>query len=160
MLDMLSVLEFLKAREIIHGDIKEDNILVDPFGKATLVDFGISHSYANDGEPPLYPICTITHRPPEVILRGPLDSSVDTWSLGMTIFSAYFGNFYIYAGSDLNEEGILAASLNFQIDVNYLHEMERMIGSPPANFLEKDRAPLNFIKYQLAAIAARIEFIP
>lgn len=135
MLDMLAALEFLDSREIIHGDVKEENILVNPFGRAKLIDFGISHSYKNGERPQIFPICTITHRPPEVILDKTLDSSVDTWSLGMTAFSAYIGDYYFYAGCDTNERSLQALELNQKIDLNYLWLMENSLGPAPSELL-------------------------
>ena len=134
MIDMFAALGFLESQGIIHGDVKEENILVDPFGRAKLIDFGISHSYKNGGKPYIYPICTITHRPPEVILDKTLDSSVDVWSLGMTAFSAYMGDYYFYAGSDTNEGGLQALEWNQKVDLNYLCLMEDSIGPAPSEF--------------------------
>ncbi|PCH44580.1 kinase-like protein [Wolfiporia cocos MD-104 SS10] len=41
-LDIVSGLEFLHSHNVIHGDLKADNILVDDEGLARLTDFGVT----------------------------------------------------------------------------------------------------------------------
>lgn len=43
--DILVGVKYLHFRSIIHRDLKPDNILFDQFGRAKIVDFGISKIY-------------------------------------------------------------------------------------------------------------------
>lgn len=45
-----SALEYIHARKMLHLDIKPSNILLDENGRCTLIDFGISKCYDDDGE--------------------------------------------------------------------------------------------------------------
>lgn len=43
--DILVGVKYLHFRSIIHRDLKPDNILFDQYGRAKIVDFGISKIY-------------------------------------------------------------------------------------------------------------------
>lgn len=82
---MLSALTTLKQVNIIHGDIKQENILIkDQFTlQIKLADFGIAQ-VTPITTPDL--IQTIAYRSPEAILRkAPYTCSTDMWSLGCVL---------------------------------------------------------------------------
>lgn len=86
---MLVALNALKSIEVVHADIKPDNIMLVnhatmPF-KVKLIDFGLAFDVS---KVKLGWKCqAVGYRAPEVILGLPLDESIDMWSLGcMTVF--------------------------------------------------------------------------
>ena len=85
---MLSILKFLNLNDIIHTDIKPNNILIyfkDNNLVIKLIDFGSCHI---DGLTSKYSIVTTyTHRAPEVFeYNKSFNSKIDIWSFGVILF--------------------------------------------------------------------------
>ena len=74
----------LHKENIIHGDIKAQNILMCD-GIVKLCDFTLSVKYQKGNSYTTY-TGTPTYRPPEVWLRNNWDLSSDIWSLGCTFY--------------------------------------------------------------------------
>ncbi|PJF19599.1 Mitogen-activated protein kinase kinase kinase 3 [Paramicrosporidium saccamoebae] len=89
MVQILLGLTFLHGNNIIHGDLKPGNILLDRFGVVKLADFGTSHCLAKDRQ--AFPMGTLPYMAPEVILGGQATHSSDIWSLGCTLFQLATG---------------------------------------------------------------------
>uniref|UniRef100_A0A3Q1IRE5 Protein kinase domain-containing protein n=1 Tax=Anabas testudineus TaxID=64144 RepID=A0A3Q1IRE5_ANATE len=98
---MLVTLDALKQIDVIHTDIKPDNVmLVDhrqqPF-KIRLIDFGVAvlASESNEGAimQPLF------YRSPEVMLGLPVTAAIDMWSLGCLLAFLYTAR-HLYHGAE------------------------------------------------------------
>uniref|UniRef100_A0A8C3L0L4 Mitogen-activated protein kinase kinase kinase 14 n=1 Tax=Chrysolophus pictus TaxID=9089 RepID=A0A8C3L0L4_CHRPC len=82
----LEGLEYLHAQNILHGDVKAENVLLSDDGsRALLCDFGHSAHLHPDGLGKClvtgnYVPGTETHMAPEVVLGKRCDSKVDVWS--------------------------------------------------------------------------------
>jgi len=87
--DVASGLEFLHDRNIVHQDIKPDNILVDDNVDFLITDFGISTDLKNEKDGPLGG--TRAYMAPERF-EGVLSSETDIWSLGATAVEMVTGN--------------------------------------------------------------------
>lgn len=83
---VLEGLEYLHAQNILHGDVKAENVLLSDDGsRALLCDFGHSAHLHPDGLGKClvtgnYVPGTETHMAPEVVLGKRCDSKVDVWS--------------------------------------------------------------------------------
>lgn len=81
---LLEGLEYLHRNDIIHRDVKLQNILLTAKGVLKLADFGMSRPYSRR---PLTPgVVTIWYRSPELLLgTRHYTPSVDLWSAGLII---------------------------------------------------------------------------
>ncbi|XP_011314174.1 serine/threonine-protein kinase PRP4 homolog [Fopius arisanus] len=94
-------LKLLKRANILHGDIKPDNILVSETKLVLkLCDFG-SASHAHENEVTPYLVSRF-YRAPEIILGIPYDFGIDMWSVGCTIYELYTGKI-MFSGKTNNQ---------------------------------------------------------
>ncbi|XP_065064925.1 serine/threonine-protein kinase PRP4 homolog isoform X2 [Rhopilema esculentum] len=94
-------LKLLKKCDIIHADIKPDNILVNE-SKLTLklCDFGSASSITENEITPY--LVSRFYRAPEIIIGRPYDIAIDLWSVGATIAELYTGKI-LFPGKTNNE---------------------------------------------------------
>ncbi|XP_043286528.1 serine/threonine-protein kinase PRP4 homolog [Venturia canescens] len=94
-------LKLLKRANILHGDIKPDNILVSESKLVLkLCDFGSAcHAHENEVTPYLV---SRFYRAPEIILGIPYDFGIDMWSVGCTIYELYTGKI-MFSGKTNNQ---------------------------------------------------------
>ncbi|NWW85951.1 PASK kinase, partial [Rhynochetos jubatus] len=88
---LVSAVGYLHCRNILHRDIKDENIVIAEDFTIKLVDFG-SAAYLEPGKL-FYTFCgTIEYCSPEVLsgkpYRGP---ELEMWSLGVTLYTLVFG---------------------------------------------------------------------
>jgi len=87
---MLLALKVMKKANIVHADIKPDNILVNESKLLLkLCDFG-SASHVAEGEITPYLVSRF-YRAPEIILGMKYDFGIDLWSSGTTFYELYTG---------------------------------------------------------------------
>lgn len=92
-----------KPLNLIHRDIKPDNIRIGPQGEVKLLDFGIArttemyrHAKTAQGQLPFTP----GYAPPEAFTRGFQGSSSDVFALGVTLYRLLVAE-KLYEGVDL-----------------------------------------------------------
>uniref|UniRef100_A0A8C5FIN5 Serine/threonine-protein kinase PRP4 homolog n=1 Tax=Gadus morhua TaxID=8049 RepID=A0A8C5FIN5_GADMO len=92
-------LKLLKRCNILHADIKPDNILVNESKTILkLCDFGsASHVADNDITPYLV---SRFYRAPEIIIGKPYDYGIDMWSVGCTLYELYTGKILLPGSSN------------------------------------------------------------
>ncbi len=82
--DICSALELLGKKNVIHRDIKPQNIFVNEFGDFKLGDFGIARCL----EGTLSRRGTPGYMAPETVKHGQYDARSDIYSLGMVLYTA------------------------------------------------------------------------
>ncbi|KAF9938900.1 U4/U6 small nuclear ribonucleoprotein prp4 [Mortierella alpina] len=94
-------LSLLKKSNILHADIKPDNILVnDAKNVLKLCDLG-SASDTTENEITPYLVSRF-YRAPEIILGLPYDPALDMWSIGCTLYELFTGKI-LFSGRSNNQ---------------------------------------------------------
>ncbi|KAJ8080316.1 hypothetical protein AAF712_015316 [Marasmius tenuissimus] len=92
---LLSAVEYLHKRGVVHNDIKPANILMSPKGIPVLCDFGFAESYDLESSSAFHSRCsygTPEYLSPERARGIPHDTrKSDVWSLGVTFFEILVG---------------------------------------------------------------------
>ncbi|RHZ74455.1 hypothetical protein CDV55_107920 [Aspergillus turcosus] len=94
-------LSLLRKCNILHADLKPDNLLVNEQRSVLKVcDLG-SASPATENEITPYLVSRF-YRAPEIILGIPYDHAIDVWSIGCTLFELYTGKI-LFTGRNNNQ---------------------------------------------------------
>jgi 3-phosphoinositide dependent protein kinase-1 len=91
-LQVISALEFIHKRHVIHADLKPDNVLVSTSGRIKLADFGSAVELNDTKLDSIRFMGTADYASPEVV-RGMTSISfgVDLWSLGCLLYAMWEG---------------------------------------------------------------------
>lgn len=94
-------LSLMRRCNILHADLKPDNVLVNESrSMLKICDLG-SASDASENEITQYLVSRF-YRAPEIILGLPYDFAIDMWSIGCTLFELYTGKI-LFTGRSNNQ---------------------------------------------------------
>lgn len=107
---LISALDFIHQRHIVHMDIKPQNILLGDDGTCRLADFGLSRKI-----PPGEHVQEISGTPeytaPEILDYSPITTAADIWSLGCVIYVMLSG-LSPFAGDTIQETYLNVSQVN------------------------------------------------
>ncbi|KAL5260001.1 hypothetical protein ACHWQZ_G010201 [Mnemiopsis leidyi] len=101
---VLRAIEFCHHHNIIHRDVKPENILVSKLGVVKLCDFGFARTLAGPGETYTDYVATRWYRAPELLVGDAnYGKAVDLWAIGCLIVEMLTGNPLFPGDSDIDQ---------------------------------------------------------
>ncbi len=81
------------ARKLVHRDVKPQNVLIDPDGRAKVTDFGIARSLESEGLTATGRVLgTTDYVAPEQAMGEDVDERSDVYSLGIVLYEMLTGD--------------------------------------------------------------------
>ncbi|KAG2673888.1 hypothetical protein I3760_13G110400 [Carya illinoinensis] len=118
--DVVSGLMYLHAHNIVHGDIKPDNLLVTHNGTVKIGDFSVSQVFEDENDELRRSPGTPVFTAPECCLGLTYHGkAADTWAVGVTLYCMILGH-YPFLGETLQDtyEKIVNSPLVLPDDMN------------------------------------------
>uniref|UniRef100_G3Q1J9 Cell division protein kinase 5 n=1 Tax=Gasterosteus aculeatus aculeatus TaxID=481459 RepID=G3Q1J9_GASAC len=92
MYQLLKGLAFCHSRNVLHRDLKPQNLLINRNGELKLADFGLARAFGIPVRCYSAEVVTLWYRPPDVLFGAKLYStSIDMWSAGCIFAGLYPG---------------------------------------------------------------------
>ncbi|KAJ0021769.1 hypothetical protein Pint_32182 [Pistacia integerrima] len=118
--DVVFGLMYLHAHNVVHGDIKPDNLLVTRTGMVKIGDFSVSQVFEDDNDELRRSPGTPVFTAPECCLGLTYHGkAADTWAVGVTLYYVVLGQ-YPFLGETLQDtyDKIVNNSLELPDDMN------------------------------------------
>lgn len=104
MMMLLRGLEYCHQRNVIHRDIKPNNLLVAPDGQLKLADFGLTRSMGYQMQPMTSQVVTRWYRAPELLFGTRYyTGAVDIWAAGCIFAELMLRTPFLVADTDISQ---------------------------------------------------------
>lgn len=118
MSQLLSALDFLHSRNLLHRDLKLSNMLYSEHGDLKLADFGLARTHL----PPMTPtVVSLWYRPPELLFGAKNYSfEIDMWGAGCAMAELLLGRPLWNGTSELEQVGKIMDVLGTPTGLSHL----------------------------------------
>mmetsp|Transcript_9981 Transcript_9981/g.13725 ORF Transcript_9981/g.13725 Transcript_9981/m.13725 type:complete len:1417 (+) Transcript_9981:52-4302(+) len=131
---LASGIKYLHLRNVVHGDIKPQNLLLGEDGVLKVADFGISHMLSASGQKLADAAGTPAFMSPELCEGKSFSGQLaDIWAIGATVFMLRFGHPPFIAKNIIN---LYSKIVNDPLV--FPHEIDPGLRNLLENLLEKD----------------------
>uniref|UniRef100_A0A671TW83 Cell division protein kinase 5 n=1 Tax=Sparus aurata TaxID=8175 RepID=A0A671TW83_SPAAU len=102
MYQLLKGLAFCHSRNVLHRDLKPQNLLINRNGELKLADFGLARAFGIPVRCYSAEVVTLWYRPPDVLFGAKLYStSIDMWSAGCIFAELANAGRPLFPGNDV-----------------------------------------------------------
>ena len=114
---LLLGMNYLLSRNILHRDLKPDNLLITADGTLQIADFGLARALTCvAGTGLTHEVVTLWYRPPEILLGGTYHEAADKWSVGCILYELFSPKHQVLFPGDS--------------EIDQLYRIFRVLGTP------------------------------
>ncbi|XP_056387819.1 protein kinase C delta type-like isoform X1 [Hyla sarda] len=136
-------LQFLHGHNIVHRDIKPDNIMLDRDGNIRIIDLGVAQDGVTSSNKIKGVTGTLPYMAPEVLQRKMYYAAVDWWSLGIVVsrMSAGRSPFYFGCNREMAHDSITREKPNIPswLPADLKHLIKKLLRKNPEKRLGVNR---------------------
>jgi len=105
MFQLLRGLAFCHGHNVLHRDLKPQNLLINKNGELKLADFGLARAFGIPVKCYSAEVVTLWYRPPDVLFGAKLyNTSIDMWSAGCIFAELANSGRPLFPGSDVDDQ--------------------------------------------------------
>jgi len=105
MYQLLRGLAFCHSHNVLHRDLKPQNLLINKNGELKLADFGLARAFGIPVKCYSAEVVTLWYRPPDVLFGAKLyTTSIDVWSAGCIFAELANAGRPLFPGSDVDDQ--------------------------------------------------------
>jgi len=105
MQQLLRGLSFCHSHNVLHRDLKPQNLLINKNGELKLADFGLARAFGIPVKCYSAEVVTLWYRPPDVLFGAKIyNTSIDQWSAGCIFAELANGGRPLFPGSDIDDQ--------------------------------------------------------
>ncbi|KAF1462401.1 Cyclin-dependent-like kinase 5, partial [Pygoscelis antarcticus] len=105
MYQLLKGLAFCHSRNVLHRDLKPQNLLINRNGELKLADFGLARAFGIPVRCYSAEVVTLWYRPPDVLFGAKrYSTSIDMWSAGCIFAELANAGRPLFPGNDVDDQ--------------------------------------------------------